>query len=88
MCGGSLPCPHHFAPGEVPRCPTHEPCHAEIERLLARVAAAEERIDQMADVPCVREWGKRPMQCLPKDPCSFCRARTFMAGLRGEGERK
>jgi hypothetical protein len=95
-------CPVHSVPAEEtkPDCfgcverqkrldaTTHAPCHAEIERLLARVTAAEERIDQMAGVPCVREWGKRPMKCLPNDQCSFCRARTFMADLRGEGDRK
>ena len=51
----------------------------------ARAEAAEERINQMAGVSCVREWGKTPMKCFPDDPCSFCRARAFMASVRSGG---
>ena len=46
---------------------------------LLRGLAAEERVTEMAGVPCVTEWKSRPMKCLLTDPCSFCRCRAMIA---------
>jgi Lar family restriction alleviation protein len=51
-----------------------------IGRLAARARRCtelERRLSEMAEVPCVKKWGRHPMKCLPKDKCSFCRAREL-----------
>jgi len=49
-------------------------------RLVAERDRLRERVQATADVGCVNSpTGRRyPMKCFPKDPCSFCRARTLL----------
>ncbi len=51
--------------------------------LLTELERLRERVQATAEVGCVnspagRRW---PMKCLPRDPCSFCRARVLLESL-------
>jgi hypothetical protein len=37
-----------------------------------------DRVKSVADIPCVRSWGRQPMKCFPHDRCSFCRCRALI----------
>jgi hypothetical protein len=52
-------------------------------RLAAEHAQFRGRLIATAGVPCVKDasWKRWPMKCLPKDPCSFCRAREALRGV-------
>jgi hypothetical protein len=57
-------------------------------RLAAEHAQFRGRLTATAGVPCVKDdsWKRYPMKCLPKDPCSFCRAREALRGVDESGE--
>ena len=54
-----------------------------VDNLRLRLEIAERRLREMSEVPCVKHPDTRrwPMKCLPKDPCSFCRAREAVKNL-------
>jgi hypothetical protein len=54
---------------------------AEARGVREKLAAAEKRIREIAEVPCVEHPSSKrtPMRCFPKDRCTFCRCREAVA---------
>lgn len=53
--------------------------------LLDEFQRLRERVQDIADVPCVDDWGRHPMRCFPLDRCTFCRTRELLEPTRGKG---
>lgn len=53
----------------------------ELGRARAVIELLVERLRAMSEVPCVDDWGRHPMRCMPRDPCSFCRARATLEAV-------
>jgi hypothetical protein len=57
---------------------------AERDAANARALAAEQRLVDMAEVPCTNEWAgiglAKALACTEADRCSFCRVRALRGG--------
>ena len=56
---------------------------AAMPAILTELERLRERVQSTAEVGCVKNesWRRWPMKCLPKDPCSFCRARVLLESM-------
>ena len=72
--------PAQSPPGTEQHVHTVERCRDHLAVVNSRL---RERVLATAEVGCVnspagRRW---PMRCLPRDPCSFCRARALLESM-------